>query len=76
MQKIKQFNPISSENKIVILLLIIFLFGLLILSINKKKSCVCKKKIIYNPYVINGPHEMPLWTINLKKRNQEMFNNI
>ncbi len=77
----KNFKSINDENKIVILLLVIFLFGLLILNINKK-SCGCKKKkVIYrekkhNPYVITGQHEIPEWAINVKKNIHEMFSNI
>jgi hypothetical protein len=42
-----------------VLLLVIFLFGLLILSMNKNKPCGCTRKVVYrekgyNPYVIRN----------------------
>jgi hypothetical protein len=70
------FKPLNRENKVIILLLVIFLFGLLILNTKKQKSYRCTKKVIYterrtNPYVITNHNEMPEWVVNLKKKNME-----
>ena len=59
----QNFKSISGESKVIVLLLVIFLFGLLILNVNRKKSCNCTKKL----------YEIPPWAVNLKKRNMEMF---
>jgi len=77
----QNFRPLSGESKAIILLLVIFLFGLLILSVNRKKPCGCKRRVVYrerkyNPYVITGQNEIPDWAVNLKRRNREMFGNV
>jgi hypothetical protein len=63
--------PLDNECKITILLLVIFLFGLLILSSNK--SCGCKKKVFYrrnkyNQHVITNEKEIPDWVVKLKNK--------
>ena len=72
------FKSFNCENKVIILLLVIFLFGLLILNTKKQKSYSCTKKVIYNkrytnPYAITNQDEMPAWVVNLKKKNMEKY---
>ena len=72
------FNPeyksLNGENKVMVLLLVIFLFGLLILSMNKNKPCGCTRKVVYrekgyNPYVISDQDEIPQWAVDIKRKN-------
>jgi hypothetical protein len=72
------FRPLSGESKVIVLLLVIFLFGILILNVNRKKPCGCTRRIIYrerklNPRVITK--KIPAWAVQLKRRNTEMFGN-
>jgi hypothetical protein len=74
------YKPLNEETKLIVLLLVITLFGLLIFSANKNKSCRCKRSVIYrnselNPYVINNERDMPMWAVNTKRRNRRKFRN-
>jgi hypothetical protein len=74
----QNYQPLGNESKLIILLLVIVLFGLLIMSASRKKSCGCKRTVVYrnnqlNPNVIRCHKDIPEWAVNLKQRNREMF---
>jgi hypothetical protein len=77
----QNYQRLNDENKLIILLLIIVLFGLLIMTVTKKNSCGCKKSVVYRnnqlePYVIRNERDIPMWAVNLRQRNREMFRNV